>query len=127
MKAERDLRWPKNLRLRRREDFRRVYECGRRQASPAVVTVWIPSGKSQTRVGLAAARSLGTIVRRNRAKRRLREIVRQHKELLPEGLDVVFIARPALLAIPYRRACQEVALALRRLGEGASCERKKSL
>lgn len=118
-KREIDRGWPKEVRLRKREDFRRVYDSGRRRVQAGVVTLWIPNEEGRTRVGLAAARSLGTIVRRNRARRRLREIVRQHKEQLPEGVDVVFIARPSLLAVPYTEACREIVGALRKLAEGS--------
>ena len=118
MEQRTDRGWPKELRLRRSQDFRQVYDFGRRQAFRCVVLVWMPGAEGRTRVGLATARSLGTHVRRNRARRRLREILRCHKESLPQGTDIVFIARPALLRLPFDLACQEVLGALTQFSAG---------
>jgi ribonuclease P protein component len=42
---------------------------------------------------VAAGRSAGNAVKRNRAKRRIREIVRQRIPLIQDGWDIVFLAR----------------------------------
>lgn len=51
--------------------------------------------QAETRVGFTVSKRLGNAVRRNRARRRLREMARQ---ILPEhaiaGADHIFIARP---------------------------------
>ncbi|MBI3015313.1 MAG: ribonuclease P protein component [Candidatus Tectomicrobia bacterium] len=118
MEKRADLSWPKKWRLRKSQDFRLVYNLGRRQVCRCIVLVWVPGVERKTRVGLAAARSLGTHVQRNRARRRLREILRRHKERLPGGLDMVFIARPALLEVSFEVACREVLGALAHFSEG---------
>ena len=46
------------------------------------------------RLGLVVSRSVGTAVRRNRVKRLCRECFRLWPELLPEGVDLLVIARP---------------------------------
>jgi len=113
-----DLRWPKDWRLRKSQDFRAVYNLGRRQVFRCIVLLWAPGEEGKTRVGLAAARSLGTHVQRNRAKRRLREILRRQKERLPRGVDMVFIARPALLELPFEVVRREVLGALAHFADG---------
>lgn len=48
----------------------------------------------QRRLGVTASRKVGGAVVRNRVKRRIREVFRLHRELLPDASDVVVIARP---------------------------------
>ena len=86
--------------LRRQLDFQRVRELGRRQHCDAF-TLWHvarPADEPQkTRVGVVASRAaVGDAVRRNRAKRRLREIFRRHQQLAPPGHDLLLVARTAL-------------------------------
>jgi ribonuclease P protein component len=74
------------------------------------------SGETSTtvRVGVAASRTVGTAVKRNRAKRLLREAM---KSLLPElapGWDLVLIARPALASSTLEETHQVLVSLLRR-------------
>lgn len=58
---------------------------------------------TKTRIGvIASKRSISkAAVRRNRAKRLTRELFRQNKDLLPEGLDLLIITRRAILELPF--------------------------
>lgn len=51
------------------------------------------------RAAVAAGRGLGGAVQRNRAKRRLRAALAA--STLPEGTDIVVVARPAALREPF--------------------------
>jgi ribonuclease P protein component len=62
-------------------------------------------------VGFAAGRRLGSAVRRNRARRRLREAVRRLRRELPDGVDTVWIGRVAAAEAPW----VEVEAAVRQL------------
>ena len=52
-----------------------------------------PAVQLQPRLGITVSRQVGKAVRRNRLKRLVREVFRQHRELLPPGSDLVVIAR----------------------------------
>ncbi len=98
-------------RLRRNDDFRAVREQGRRMDCGAFMLTWCtrPSVKpaAPARVGVVASRaSVGDAVHRNRAKRRLRTLYRQHQHLVPPGLDLVLTARAALLRLEYTEVAQ---------------------
>lgn len=95
--------------LRRQSDFRAVREQGRRVnggaftlsllTRPANATV----GADVRRVGFVASTSaVGHAVLRNRAKRRLREVFRQHQLAVPAGCDIVLVARAATVTLPIR-------------------------
>ena len=92
----------RSFRLTRSEDFKRVRRDGKSYAHPLVVLITLNSENNdqpRVRVGVAAGKSVGSAVYRNRAKRLLREAMRT---LLPSiasiasSLDLILIARPAL-------------------------------
>lgn len=82
-------------RLRRHGDFQRVYERGVRLRGRFATIFVLPNGGRIGRLGIAATRRLGGAVRRNRAKRLIREIFR-HNKMAP-GFDLVVVPRPELL------------------------------
>jgi ribonuclease P protein component len=55
----------------------------------------LPNQNQVGRLGIAATKKLGGAVRRNRAKRLIREIFRRNK--IAAGFDVVVVPRPRLL------------------------------
>ena len=72
---------------------------GKSYAHPLVVLVAQANETSphHVRVGVAAGKTTGTAVHRNRAKRLLREAMRPMLSSLVSGWDLVLIARPALV------------------------------
>jgi ribonuclease P protein component len=87
----------RRFRLTRSTDFKRVRNYGKSFAHPLVVLIVLVSDEPDLRVGVTAGRSLGNAVKRNRAKRLLREAVRSLTPTLCPGHDLVLIARPSLL------------------------------
>ena len=79
--------------LRRAEDFRRLREQGQTVRSEDVVMVYLFAEGSASRVAVVASRRVGGAVRRNRAKRLLREAHRRLREECAGGLDLMLIAR----------------------------------
>ena len=88
----------RKLRLTRSEDFKRVRRFGKSYAHPLLVLVVQASDEATLRVGVAAGRTVGTAVKRNRAKRLIREAVRTVIPSLGTGWDILLIARPALIS-----------------------------
>lgn len=54
----------------------------------------VGNGKGTTRIGLGVPGRVGTNVKRNRIKRRIREAFRLNREKMPEGLDFVIGVHP---------------------------------
>jgi ribonuclease P protein component len=94
----------RKFRLTRSEDFKRVRRSGKSYAHPLVVLIVQthdqrsnPVDQPCVKVGVAAGRTVGTAVRRNRAKRLLREAMRALLPGISSNLDLILIARPGLV------------------------------
>jgi ribonuclease P protein component len=94
----------RSFRLTRSEDFKRVRRDGKSYAHPLVVLIVQNSDQPRVRVGVAAGKSVGTAVARNRAKRLLREVMRTLLLNIASGFDLVLIARPALASASLAEA-----------------------
>ena len=88
----------RKFRLTRSEDFQRVRRSGKSYAHPLLVLVVQAGETGQIHVGVAVSRTVGTAVKRNRAKRLLREAMRTFLPFMPTGFEIVLIARPPLAA-----------------------------
>ena len=88
----------RKFRLTRSEDFKRVRRSGKSYAHPLVVLIVQTHDQPRVKVGVAAGRTVGTAVYRNRAKRLLREAMRTLIPDITSGLDMVLIARPGLIS-----------------------------
>ena len=80
-------------RVRRRADFVRVQQQGRRVSGRFVTLLIHANDGTAPRLGLIASRKLGPAVARNRAKRRLREVFRLLQAHVPADCDLLMIAR----------------------------------
>jgi ribonuclease P protein component len=69
-----------------------------------------------TRLGIAATRKLGIAVERNRAKRRVRELFRQHPA--PAGFDIVVVPRRSLVDASFSSLEEEYVATLARVRSG---------
>lgn len=63
---------------------------------------------AMARVGLTAGKMLGMSHERNRIKRRMREALRRHVDLLPEGVDLIFHPRRSVLTMEFAKLEAEV-------------------
>jgi ribonuclease P protein component len=92
-----------------------VFERGRRLERPAFVVLWSPTpGKQQA--GFTVSRQIRGAVKRNRARRRLREAYR-HRTIqdLPD-ISTILIARPPVLTAAFAGLVLAVDDVLRQLG-----------
>ncbi len=89
--------FPAARRIRKRPAYQAVYRGGVR-CGARLFTVFVrrTAAAGLGRVGLTVTRKIGKATVRNRCKRLLREAVRKHWKLLPDGLDVVLHARQGL-------------------------------
>ena len=89
------MRFRTRERIRRRPEFKQVYERGARIHSRYSTVFLLANGTDVGRLGIAATRKLGGAVQRNRAKRLIREVFRRNK--IAPGFDVVVVPKRDLL------------------------------
>ncbi len=122
----------RKFRLTRSEDFKRVRRSGKSYAHPLVVLIVqahnrrnssedkpiAPQSASvdqpRVKVGVAAGRTVGTAVYRNRAKRLLREAMRTLLPQIRPGINLILIARPALTSASLEETRQALLTLLQR-------------
>lgn len=99
------MRFRSGQRLRRTAEYRTVREKGRRlDGGPFLCFALLdssPDAAPLRRFGVIASKRVGNAVRRNRAKRRARELFRLHQEELPPRCDLVMICRSSFADRPY--------------------------
>jgi ribonuclease P protein component len=112
----------RRYRLRRKADFQAALQGKRFYSGRGLVGIAVPREQDETRIGVTVSRQLRSAVDRNRARRRVRELARLSlaaPDSEPGGrgirYDVVLIARPAALTLPYAELKAEAEAAAWRL------------
>jgi ribonuclease P protein component len=103
--------------LKNSADFQRISKAGKKSVFPSFIMLALQSGAEGFRLGLTVSRKVGNAVVRNRAKRRLREVVRLYEA--PEklaGWDIVLIGRPGAQERDFSRMREDFAQGLKKLG-----------
>jgi ribonuclease P protein component len=100
-------------RLRKHADYQRAYAAGRKKQSSSMS--WFlapqpPEGPQAAgpRIGLTVGKVIGKAHERNRIKRRMREALRCHLDLLPTGVDLILHPRRIVLTIEFAKLEAEV-------------------
>jgi ribonuclease P protein component len=102
------------VRLRKHADYQRAYNAaGRKRQSASMSWFMAPQPPSDqpgstSRIGLTAGKVLGKANERNRIKRRMREALRRHVELVPPGVDLIFHPRRTVLTLEFGKLEAEV-------------------
>ena len=107
----------KRGRLSRSGDFDRVYRDGRSHSNRFLVLYAFPreaDDEADVRLGVSVSRKVGGATERNAVKRALREAFWSLGDL-PDGHDVVLVARPDLAGLVDREGTAGAEQALREL------------
>jgi ribonuclease P protein component len=106
--------FPKTTRLRKRVEFARVFEAGRRVAAPALALHWMPA--PAPRLGIAVSRKVDPhAVGRNRIKRVLRDAFRACRAHL-QPADYIVVARATAATLDNAALRDAFLQALQRAG-----------
>lgn len=107
----------RDRRIRKKAEFDRTFQEGRRVTSPHFVFVFAQRASEPTRLGLVVSRKAGNAVTRNRIKRLCREAFRRAPERWPAGLalDVVLLPRPGAAALDFAQVDGEFEEAFRKI------------
>jgi ribonuclease P protein component len=101
------------VRLRKHADFQRAYASARKRQSASMSWFFAPQPADDERicaprVGLTVGKVLGKSHDRNRIKRRMREALRRHVDLLPQKFDLIFHPRRTVLTLEFGKLEAEI-------------------
>ncbi len=119
--------FPAEYRLKRKSEFQRVFEGGRKAVRPSLVLIAVRRPETEpavTRLGLVVSRKTSKrAVKRNRVRRRFKEVFRLHHPCFQPGFDIIVISRASILNSSYQQIRDEFLSATRQLGILTSTEK----
>ena len=89
--------------LKKNYEFHRLYSKGKSRITPFLVVYARQTRRPGKRVGFTVSTKLGKAVKRNRVRRRLREIYRLNEERILPGTELVVVARGRAMTATYRQ------------------------
>lgn len=114
------------VRLRKHADYVRAYAAAKKRQSPSMSWFLAPqstdaaSSPSAPRVGLTVGKVIGKAHERNRIKRRMREALRRHVDLLPAGFDLILHPRRSVLTVEFVQLEAEIVRILQQAASDGS-------
>ena len=113
--------------LTENHEYKRVYARGKSAVRPALVLYCLRNKKvKQARVGITASKKIGNAVKRNRARRLLRESIRALYPQLKPGYDLVLVSRGRTPFANYQIVSSQLKSALEELGVLVSLPKDKN-
>ena len=102
--------------LKQNHEFRRLYSKGKSAVSPYFAIYCRKTGRPVSRLGITTGVKLGNAVKRNRARRRIRELYRTHESRFLPGYDLVVVARVRVIYGQYADLERSFLQLMRKLG-----------
>lgn len=106
---------PARHRMRRSADYGMAVRLGRRTPRATIILHLVVTDRPEpAKVGFVVTRSVGGAVVRNTVRRRLRHVVRDHVDMLPDGTLLVVRALPSAADAPTEQLRRDVSEGLAR-------------
>lgn len=99
-------------RIRKKEDFSRLYTQGRRYHGKYIILIYLSNSVDLSRMSAVVSKKHGNAVRRNRIKRQIRALFRMNKALLTKPHDLLVIPRKSILETPWSTLAADFKAAL---------------
>ena len=79
--------------IKKNDEFKTVYECGKSYANKYLVMYVHKNDREKNRLGISVSKKVGNSIVRHRLTRLIRETFRLNKDKLIEGIDIVVVAK----------------------------------
>ncbi len=89
--------------IRKRRDFTKTYKKGQSFIAPSIVLCYRKNHTEAFRCGYTVSKKVGKAVERNKVRRRMKEIARNHLDFFQPGIDYIFVARKKAGQVEFSR------------------------
>jgi ribonuclease P protein component len=96
----------KSIFIRSSRDFDRIFKNGNKISSEHILVLYLQS--DTIKIGFTVSKKIKGAVHRNRAKRRLKEVVRLNQNLLPRNRAYIFLAKPGMERFEFKKVEKEL-------------------
>lgn len=106
-----------SARLKKRAEFGQVFKRGRTYGDRYLVLFVLRTPTSNIRrVGFTAQRAVGSAVRRNRVRRRLKALYHFYEDSIFVSGDLIFLGKKSMIDAPWDELLQSTRRVLRKAG-----------
>ena len=109
----RQLRLDKRTIIKKSREFDRIFTDGHKKSSEHILLLFLES--PQIKIGFSVSKKIKGAVKRNRAKRRLREIVRLNQHKLPDKQAYIFFAKPGVEKFDFSKLQTELLILIEKI------------
>jgi ribonuclease P protein component len=102
--------------LKKNHEFKRLYTKGKSASSHMAAVYFRKNRSSVNRLGITVSTKLGKAVKRNRIRRRFKEIYRLNEDKFLSGYDIIFVARTKSIYAGFHELEADLLSLCRRLG-----------
>ena len=88
--------------IKKNDEFKTVYECGKSYANKYLVMYIHKNDKSKNRLGISVSKKVGNSIVRHRVTRLVRESYRLHQNDFQIGNDIIVVARVSAKEKTYK-------------------------
>lgn len=106
----------KRYRLRKNYQFGYVYKNGKSVSDKNMVIVFCQNRNGKPKVGFSISKKYGKAVKRNKIRRRLREIVYKRYDTLDSRYNYVFLPRNSCAEITFSEIVRSVERLISKIG-----------
>lgn len=86
----------RKYRINQEKDYNYIYKNAKRISGRYIIVFITRNNLQYNRFGIVTSKKVGNAVKRNRAKRRIRELSKKHMESINKGYDLVFVSRVSI-------------------------------
>ncbi len=94
--------------LKKREEFRKIYQQGRSLASRYSVLYYLDNKDINSKVGISVSKKVGNSVVRHRIKRLYKEAFRLNYKNIKKGYDFVIIGRKNAINLNFHECEKDI-------------------
>ena len=102
-------------RLKKHYQYAYVYRAGHRVSGKCVSIFACTSKTKNIKIGFSVTKKVGKAVKRNKARRRLREIIKKQLPNLKQNYNIIIVAKDNILDFSFKEIEMDIAYLLNKL------------